>query len=201
MSKNEIFFSVFDTETTGLDPKEGARVLEIGVSKVDIFGNEVAKFNTLLNPGDDVDLGPTEIHGVTRDMLSGAPTFAEIAGDLFSVFENSILVAHNAPFDTKFLINEFYKSRLNWPKPIIIDTLAPARFLLPNVANHKLATLAEHFNIKFEGPAHSAYADAFVTGKLFASLNSMVKRESESWPDASKISWPTLPTTGKFKTR
>lgn len=201
MTKNEIFFSVFDTETTGLDPKEGSRVLEIGISKIDIEGNEVAKFDSLINPGDSVDIGPTEIHGVTREMLNGAPTFQEILGDVASIFKDSILVAHNAPFDTKFLINEFYKSRVNWPKPIIVDTLAPSRFLLPGLSNHKLGTIAENFNIAFTGPAHSAYADAYVTGKVFVELNKMVTRTSEVWPDASKIIWPELPSTGKNKIR
>lgn len=201
MSEKEVYFSVFDTETTGLDPKEGARVLEIGVSKIDIYGNEVDRFETLLNPGDDVPLGATEIHGITREMLVGAPSFTDIAGNLSAIFKDSILVAHNAPFDTKFLINEFYKARLNWPKPIILDTLAAARFVLPGVTNHKLATLAEYFSIKFEGPAHSAYADAFVTGKLLNILNGMIDRSSEVWPDLSKITWPDLPKTENNKSR
>ena len=201
MSNKQVFFSVFDTETTGLDPREGSRVLEIGVSKIDIEGNEVARFNSLINPGEDQNLGPTEIHGVTREMLVNAPSFSDILGDLSSIFKDSILVAHNAPFDTKFLMNEFYKVRTNWPKPIIIDTLAPSRFLLPGLQNHKLGTLAENFNITFNGPAHSAYADAYVTGKVFVELNKMVTRPSEIWPDASKIVWPDLPTTGKNKIR
>lgn len=201
MNRETIFFSVFDTETTGLDPKEGSRILEIGISKIDIEGNEVAKFNTLINPGETVDIGPTDIHGVTREMLNGAPSFQEILGDLCSIFKDSILVAHNAPFDTKFLISEFYKSRTNWPKPVIVDTLAPSRFILPGLPNHKLGTLAENFNINFTGPAHSAYADAFVTGKVFVELNKMVNRTSEVWPDATKAIWPELPSTGKNKIR
>lgn len=198
-SQKPVEFSVFDTETTGFNPREGARLLEIGVVRIDQEGNELARFSTLVNPGDHVDLGPTEIHAIERHHLTGAPSFAEIAGDFISVVQGSLLVAHNAPFDTKFLSNEFTLAELAWPSMPVLDTLGAARFLLPGLVNHKLATVAAALEVIFDGPAHSALADALVTSQVHAKLLKMTN--NLRWPDPDAIVWPDAAPSGLARTR
>ena len=96
-------FAVFDTETTGFKPEQGARILEIAVVKIDQDGSILDTWSTLLNPGIDVPLGASDIHKIEREMLHDAPTFKDIYGDLIGILSDSILVAHNAPFDISFL--------------------------------------------------------------------------------------------------
>ena len=192
-------FAVFDTETTGLSPREGARLLEIGIIRIDADGNELARYETLVDPGRDAGLGPVDIHGITESMIAGAPSFAEIVGDIADIVRGAVLVAHNAPFDTSFLRNEFYQARLNWPKPMVYDTLAAARTLLPHLVNHKLATVAEHLGVTFAGPAHSALADARVTAGVLIALTE--RMNGLTWPDASSVNWPQATASGRQHTR
>ena len=190
-------FSVFDTETSGLSPKDGARLLEIGIVRIDIHGNELARYSSLINPGDDVDLGPTEIHGITRDDLTGAPTFSEILGDIILAVEGSLLSTHNAPFDTKFLQNEFALAGHIWPEQRVLDTLTASRKLMPSLVNHKLATVAAALDVTFDGPAHSALADAVVTAQVHAKLLAMAP--NVAWP--APTVWPSIDPSGKSHSR
>ena len=101
-------FAVLDLETTGLAPSRGARIIEIGVVAVGLDGTVVEQWETLVDPG--CGPGPTHIHGVDAAMLSGAPSFDEIVGDLARVLAGRTLVAHNATFDVGFLDAELDRS-------------------------------------------------------------------------------------------
>jgi DNA polymerase III epsilon subunit len=192
-------FSVVDTETTGFRFDKGARLLEVAVVRMDADGTIQGTFSSLVNPGDDIDLGAIDIHGITRSMLADAPTFAEIAGDFVSIVEGTLLVAHNAPFDTPFLAGELELAGYGWPAQHVLDTLGAARFLLPGLPSYKLGALAEHLGITFEGNAHAALADALVTAKLHAAL--LAKTENLKWPDPSAIQWPRATPSGLAKSR
>jgi DNA polymerase-3 subunit epsilon len=192
-------FAVCDTETTGLRFDKGARVLEIAVVRVDYEGNVLQSFHSLINPGSDIELGAVEIHKITREMLIGAPRFSEIIGDFIKVVKGSLLVAHNAAFDTPFISGEMELAGYEWPSQQVLDTLRAARILLPGLPSYKLGALAEHLGFKFEGDAHAALADANVTAKLHCNL--LARTANLTWPDPSLITWPIVYPTGLFKSR
>jgi DNA polymerase-3 subunit epsilon len=185
-------FTVFDTETTGLDPKTGARVLELAVVRMDADGNEIEAWSTLCNPGDGVELGATEIHGINADMIVDAPRFADVIGNFVSTARGSILTAHNAPFDLGMLRNEFRLAGLVWPEQQVGDTLVAARKLIPGLRSYKLTALAEHLGIRFDGEAHTALADTRVAARVATHLLSLTP--TKVWPDTSTVPWPiTIP--------
>ena len=192
-------FAVFDTETTGFKPEQGARILEIAVVKIDQDGNMLQSWSTLLNPGDSVDLGATDIHKIEREMLVGAPTFAEIYGDLINIISDSVLVAHNASFDISFLKNEVSLAGQHWPNPVAADTLNGARFLMPGLESYKLSNLAKVIGANFEGDAHAALADTKVTAQLFTHLLKLTN--NVFWPESTKPSWPEIKPSGLSKSR
>lgn len=191
-------FSVIDTETTGLDPASGARVLEVAVVRIDAAGNELRTWSTLLDPGTD-EIGATEIHKISASMIVGAPSFSEIAGDFIDAVRGSILVAHNARFDVSMLQSEFTLAGLTWPTQHVADTLTGARKLIPGLSSYKLGALAEHFGITFDGDAHAALTDTRVAAQLHAKLLSLCG--DVRWPDPEKVDWPLLIPSGKTKKR
>ena len=107
---DEASFACFDFETTGFSPKRD-RVIEVAVVTV-THGTVGSSWTSLINPGDDVELGATHIHGIKRDWIRSAPSFAEIAGTLFSLLDGKVLVAHNANFDLGFLRSEMSRAQL-----------------------------------------------------------------------------------------
>ncbi len=157
-------FAVLDLETTGLSPRRGARAIEIGLVLVDASGTVEERWETLIDPG--CGPGPTHIHGVTEDMLVGAPTFTEVAGDLASRLERRTVVAHNADFDIGFLDAEFARVGLDWERrPLCTMRLARKRGYYP--AN--LAYLCGALGIVNHG-AHRALGDAAATAELLVAL-------------------------------
>ncbi|MDO5035034.1 MAG: exonuclease domain-containing protein, partial [Actinomycetaceae bacterium] len=163
-------YVVVDLETTGLSATD--QITEIGAVKV--RGQKVVEqFNTLVNPGVEIPPRITALTGITDSMVEDAPTPGEaIAAFLeFAELENSILIAHNASFDTGFLIRGAEAADLKWPKPTVIDTLALARTILPRplISNHRLATLVKYFGV-VNPSSHRALADATVTADVFAGL-------------------------------
>ncbi|MBJ7386601.1 MAG: DEDDh family exonuclease, partial [Mycolicibacterium sp.] len=93
-------WAVVDVETTGFRPGQ-ARIVSVAALAVGDDGNVEGSFSSLLNPG--VDPGPTHVHGLTTEMLAGAPTFADVVDDLTGVLRGRTLVAHNVGFDYAFL--------------------------------------------------------------------------------------------------
>ena len=157
-------FAVLDLETTGLYPRTGARIVEIGVVFLDASGATVSRWETLVDP--ERDPGPTEIHGVTSAMLEGAPTFAAIAGNLASSLDGQVLVAHNAKFDVGFLDAEFAREGIAWSRdPLCTLKLAKRRGLPLS-----LAACCRTFGI-VNRDAHRALGDAVATAELLRRLD------------------------------
>lgn len=126
--KKDHFYSLIDLETTGLYKND--KIVEISVRKVDIQGNEVLHFETLINP--ERDVGPQSIHGISALDVTNAPKFRDIVGDLLETIDNSVLVGHNIDgFDLKFLNREFDNSNfpLNINKENTLDSLRFAKDL------------------------------------------------------------------------
>lgn len=173
---SEATFVVVDLETTGGSPRNGCAITEIGAVKV--RGGEVLdQFETFVNPLLPIPIFITELTGITNEMVSRAPIIDEVLPNLFNFFgthEESILVAHNSPFDMGFLMSAAEDCDLNWPNYLVIDTVRLARRLLDrdDVIDCKLSTLASFFATEVQ-PTHRALDDARTTVDV---LHGLVER-------------------------
>ena len=165
---------VLDTETTGLDFREGHRVIEVACVKLDDRTPTGSVFHEYVNPQRKVEREALEIHGIDDDFLSGKPIFPEIAPQLFKFIEGSVLVIHNAPFDLGFLNHEFKRSNEDYP-PLesvceVIDTLELARSMRPGRRN-SLDALALEYDIDLSKRVlHGALLDAEILVKVYRAL-------------------------------
>jgi DNA polymerase III epsilon subunit family exonuclease len=161
-------FVVFDFETTGAKTPP-CRVTEVGAYRV-INGEIVGEFHTLINPEMPIPLFISMLTGISDEMVRTAPKFGEVAADLLAFIGDSVLVAHNAGFDLRFLDHEvgrvYEDYRVGNPS---LCTVQLSRKLLPEIDNHKLKTLAQHFNVELINH-HRANADALATAKVFINL-------------------------------
>lgn len=161
---------VVDVETTGLSTAGGDRVIEIGA--VNIQDREiVSEFATLIDPGVCIPWGAQRIHGITDGMLIGQPTPEQVI-PLFNEFiRESVLIAHNAPFDLRFLRSEFDRLRMGLPHRHIC-TLEMSRSRFPRLRDHKLETVYRHLfgATARSGRRHRALADARMTAKIWLKM-------------------------------
>ncbi len=162
---------LFDTETTGLNPMSGDRLIEIAA--LELFNDLPTgiTFHRLVDPERDVPVDATRIHGIARDQLIGKPLFAEIIDDLLEFIGEDKLVAHNAPFDFGFLDAEL--SRVGRPKldrSRMVDTLAMAKSRFPGMPN-SLDALCRRFNIDLsERVTHNALLDCKLLAEVYIEL-------------------------------
>lgn len=159
----EVPFTVVDVETTGLSPETGDRVCEIALLRMH-RGTEVARFETLIDPQRPMGAGATAVNGITDAVLAGTPVFAAVLPQVEALLQNSVLVAHNAPFDVNFLRLEFRLAGRPFPSPLIVDTLALARthYRFPH---NSLAAIADALGIRSR-TRHRAMADVLTTWKI-----------------------------------
>jgi DNA polymerase III epsilon subunit family exonuclease len=166
-------FVIVDLETTGASPKKGAAITEIGAVKVK-NGQYLGNFESFVNPLTPIPEYITEMTGITDLMLANAPVIDEIL-PAFLAFAGSadetIIVAHNAPFDLSFLKSAAKELDLSWPEYKTLDTVTIARQVLSkeDVPNCKLSTLAQFFGTKTE-PNHRALDDAKATTEILHGL-------------------------------
>ena len=170
---HETTFVIVDLETTGASPKKGAAITEIGAVKVK-NGEYLGNFESFVNPLTPIPEYITQMTGITDLMLAKAPiideilpAFLEFAGSA----EETIIVAHNAPFDLSFLKSAAKELDLSWPKYKTLDTVTIARQVLSkeDVPNCKLSTLAQFFGTITE-PNHRALDDAKATTEILHGL-------------------------------
>jgi DNA polymerase III epsilon subunit family exonuclease len=159
-------FAVIDLETSGGSPNSGAGITEIGVVKVR-GGVVLGSFQSFVDPGHSLPPFITQLTGITDAMLISAPFVDEVLPTLFEFLgspEETVLVAHNAPFDISFLKAAALVHEYSWPQYATIDTARLARAVLDRdeVINCKLGTLAEFFN-SHTSPNHRALDDALAT--------------------------------------
>ena len=162
----DVPFVVFDLETSGDAPSSGAAVTEIGAVKV-LGGKVIAEFQSFVNPGHYLPSFITSLTGITDAMLVGAPTINHILPtfiDFLGPGDETVLVAHNAPFDMSFMKAAADAHSYDWPDYAVIDTARVARFVLDRdeVPNCKLSTLALFFGSP-TSPNHRALDDARAT--------------------------------------
>lgn len=162
---SETDFVVFDLETTGAKTPP-CRITEIGAYKIE-KGKITNEYQTLVNPETPIPPFITGLTGISNGMVKNAPKFGEVAENFLEFIGDSVLVAHNAHFDMRFLNHEIGKIhedyRVGNPH---LCTVRLSRKLLPNLANHRLHTVAEHYSIYIKN-RHRATDDAFATAKIF----------------------------------
>lgn len=154
---------VVDLETTGASPAQGSRITEIGA--VLVRGGEVlGEFQTLVNPDTEIPAYISVLTGITTRMVIEAPRMAEVLPSFLEFARGAVLVAHNAPFDLRFLRHAAAELEIPWPRADVIDTAVLARRVLlrDEVPNVKLATLAAHVRADTT-PTHRALDDARAT--------------------------------------
>ena len=159
-------FAVLDLETSGGSPKSGAGITEIGVVKVQ-GGKVLGSFQSFVDPGHELPYFITELTGITDSMLVSAPFIDEVLPTLFEFLgspEETVLVAHNSPFDLSFLKAAAAVHEIAWPDYQTVDTARLARAVLDRdeVINCKLGTLAQFFGAT-TSPNHRALDDALAT--------------------------------------
>ena len=166
-------FVILDLETSGASPKTGAAITEIGAIKVK-GGAEISRFNSLVNPNTSLPAYITELTGINDAMLANQPTINEVLPeflDFLGAKNDSVLVAHNAPFDLSFLRYSASYTKVQWPGYKVIDTVGFARKVVEKfeVGNYKLSTLAQYFETQ-TSPSHRAMADVEATVDIFHKL-------------------------------
>jgi len=167
---------VLDTETTGLDPKQGHRIIEVAAIELD--GRKVSErtFHRYLNPEREIDEGAAAVHGLTLDRLLDEAKFAEIAPALLEFLDGAELIIHNAPFDLGFLNSELERIGLPALNNPVIDTLKVAKELHPGKKNN-LNALCDRYQIN---NSHRTLHGALLDTELLAEVYLGMTRGQES---------------------
>ncbi len=166
---SELTYVVFDTETTGLNPSEGDEIIQLAAVRI-VRGRLLydESFDQLVNPHRPVPRASIEVHGIDPALLAGRPAIEQILPAFHAFAEGSVLVAHNAAFDMKFLQLKEERTGLRFDQPVL-DTLLLSSILHPNQTSHSLDSLAEQLHIPIVG-RHTALGDAMVTAEVFLKL-------------------------------
>lgn len=148
-------FAIIDLETSALSPTQG-RVLEIAITRVDRHGTVLDEMSSLIDPGDGI-VGAEHIHQISAPMLAGAPCFADLADTILKLLAGSIVVAHNAAFEDRWLGSELARMGLTLPHLPTLDTLWLVR-QLRKLPDFKLGTVVQAYGCTL-ADAHTASGD------------------------------------------
>lgn len=165
---------VLDTETTGLDPKKGHRIIEIGA--LELMDRQLTgrQFHVYTNPAREIEQGALEVHGITAEFLQDKPPFAEIADDLLAFVEGAELIIHNAPFDIEFIDNELalagHELTSITAVADVLDTLEVARELHPGQRNNLDALCKRYAVDNSSRSLHGALLDAEILVDVYLAM-------------------------------
>ena len=174
MRWREYALIAFDTETTGLHPEEGHRIIEFaGIEfRLSPTGEilKVIPHHHLFNPEIPIPREATEVSGIRDEDVASAPVFSQHAQSIHRLLAGAVTVAHNYPFDQKFLTYELARCGLKWPfPPAEIDTVDLSRAFFSEARTHKLADVAARLEVSLVG-AHRATNDAEACGRAFLAM-------------------------------
>ena len=167
-------YVVFDIETTGLSPKDD-RIIEIGAVKI-CNGEIVDTFSEFINPKMPIPYNITQLTTITDEMVMDSPTVDVILPKFLEFIGDSILVAHNASFDTSFIKENAIKMGYKYDYTVV-DTMTLAHVLIPELGKYTLDRLCKQFNVALEHH-HRAIDDATATGKIFCKMLELVKAKN-----------------------
>jgi DNA polymerase-3 subunit epsilon len=165
---------VLDTETTGLEPAEGHRVIEIGAVELIDRRLSGSHFHTYLNPQRDIEDGALEVHGITREFLLDKPHFAMVAEEFLEFIKDAELIIHNAPFDLGFLDMELSRLAISCGRvedfATVLDTLELARELHPGQRNNLDALCKRYAIDNSSRSVHGALLDAEILAEVYLAM-------------------------------
>ena len=167
---------VLDTETTGLDPKQGHRIIELAAIELDGRKVSLRRFHRYLNPEREIEAGAVAIHGLTYERLQNEAKFADIVSSFLEFIEGAELIIHNAPFDIGFLNHELELLELPPLSNLVTDTLKVAREMHPGKKN-SLDALCSRYEID---NAHRTLHGALLDTELLAEVYFAMTRGQES---------------------
>ncbi len=171
---NKTDFAILDFETTGMSGKKN-RVIEIGIVLVKNL-EIVDSYQTFINPGQLVPYYITKLTGITDEDVHDAPFFEEVTSEMLDFIGDSVLVAHNLPFDYSFLKHEFMRASVFLPKIKTLCTLKLVRKMYPELRSKSLGNLVKHFGIRHKH-VHRALGDATVTAKMLIKMVTQLKED------------------------
>ena len=162
----ELTYTVFDTETTGLNPAEGDEIIQIGATRI-VNGKMLRfeSFEQLIDPRRSLSPESIPIHGIQPEILVGQPTIDKVLPAFHAFAADTVLIGHNAAFDMRFLQMKEKLTGLVFDQPVL-DTLFLSAVVHPHQDSHRLEAIAERLNVPVVG-RHTALGDAIVTGEIF----------------------------------
>jgi DNA polymerase III subunit epsilon len=166
---SELAFTVFDTETTGLNPGQGDEIIQIGATRI-VAGKLRRQecFEQLIDPKRPIPAAGIAIHGITADRVAGQPDLATVLPGFHAFAHDTVLVAHNAAFDMRFLQLKEAGTGLRFDQPVL-DTLLLSAVIHPQQESHRLEAIAERLGVTVLG-RHTALGDAMVTAEVFLKM-------------------------------
>ena len=174
----ELDYVVVDVETTGASPASGDRITEIAA--IEVTGGEVVgEFSTLVNPGRPIPPWISRLTGITAEMVEDAPPFEEVADLVRERLEGRVFVAHNVPFDWRFVSHEMRRARSLLPRGPRLCTLRLARRALPGLRRKGLDGVTRYFDVEIDG-RHRAAGDALATASVLLRLLEVSDRRGVS---------------------
>ena len=165
----ELTYTVFDTETTGLNPSEGDEIISVGAVRIvngRLLRHEI--FDQLVDSRRSISPASGDIHGISAEMLQGQPTIEQVLPLVYRFAEGTVLVGHNAAFDMRLLQLKESKTGIKFTNPVL-DTLLLSAVIHPNQKDHSLEAIAQRLGINVIG-RHSSLGDAMLTGEIFLKL-------------------------------
>ncbi len=165
----ELSYTVFDTETTGLNPAGGDEILQIGAVRI-VNGKLLRQetYDQLVDPQFMIPPAGIPIHGIEQDMVRGQPTIDQVLPAFHAFTRDTVLVGHNAAFDMRFLQIKEASTGILFDQPVL-DTLLLSAVVHPSQESHRIEAIAQRFNITVTG-RHNALGDATVTAEIFLRL-------------------------------
>ena len=165
----ELTYTVFDTETTGLNPSQGDEIIQIGATRI-VNGKMLRQesFEQLVDPRRKLTPESIPIHGIQPEMLLGQPTIDKVLPAFHAFASDTVLIAHNAAFDMRFLQLKEKATGVVFDQPVL-DTLLLSQVLHPHQESHRLDAIAERLNLHIVG-RHTALGDAMVTAEIFLKM-------------------------------
>ena len=166
---SELSFTVFDTETTGLNPSDGDEIISVGAIRI-VNGRMLRRevFDQLVDPRRTLSRESIKVHGISPEMLVNQPTIDRVLPAFHDYAKKTVLVAHNAAFDMRFLQIKEENTGVKFVNPVL-DTLLLSAFVHPNQDKHSLDEVAKRLGVTIIG-RHTALGDSLVTAEVFLKL-------------------------------
>jgi DNA polymerase III subunit epsilon len=170
----ELTYTVFDTETTGLDPQGGDEIISIGAVRI-VNGRilQEERFDQLINPMRHLPWASVKYHGIRPEMLDGQPTIEQVLPRFHQYADTTVMVGHNVAFDMRMLQLKEASTGINFINPVL-DTMLLSAVVHPAHNDHNLAAIAERLGVRILG-RHTALGDAIATGQIFLKLIPLLK--------------------------